>query len=177
MPAIPTTRRTAKPVVRYATWHITSSGLETTITVEFGAYRAICFAAVLTIPAFTLSRLAGQAGRDHYNIAVGYSRKVVRSLNGNVISAHGSGMQKVERLRLRHPFDYVNHDNVGDDFFSDIVSRSCADIAGADYADFSPRHLAHLPFDRTTPLRAPEPRAAMLSHSETPHVLDRSIQR
>ncbi len=53
---MPITLFLGKPLVSYATWHMASRGLLTTIRMAFGDSFAACCVAVFTIPALVLIR-------------------------------------------------------------------------------------------------------------------------
>ena len=56
MPAIPTTRSFGKPETAWATWHIASSGFETTTITDFGERRTTSFVTEATIASFVVTR-------------------------------------------------------------------------------------------------------------------------
>ena len=55
-PAIPMTRSRGKPAASNATWHIASSGLETTMMTAFGDPLTTCSVTDCTIPMLVFSR-------------------------------------------------------------------------------------------------------------------------
>ena len=67
IPAIPTTRSFGKPETAWATWHIASSGLETTTITLRGDRRTTSFVTEATIASFVVTRssrlIPGDRGR------------------------------------------------------------------------------------------------------------------
>ena len=67
MPAMPTTRSFGKPETACATWHIASSGLETTTSTLFGDRRTTSLVTEATIASFVVTRssrlMPGERGR------------------------------------------------------------------------------------------------------------------
>ena len=56
MPAIPTTRSFGNPETAWATWHIASSGFETTTMTLLGDRRTTSFVTAATIASFVVTR-------------------------------------------------------------------------------------------------------------------------
>ena len=56
MPAIPTTRCLGKREDGFATWHIASSGFETTTSTAFGERFTTSFVTAVTIASFVVTR-------------------------------------------------------------------------------------------------------------------------
>ena len=56
MPACPNTRSLGKPETFFATWHIASSGFETTIRIASGLCATTCSVTCLTIFSFVCTR-------------------------------------------------------------------------------------------------------------------------
>ena len=56
IPAIPKTRSFAQPETFFATWHIASSGFETTTRIASGLAAITCSVTDLTIPSFVETR-------------------------------------------------------------------------------------------------------------------------
>ena len=56
MPAIPKTRSFAQPATFFATWHIASSGFETTTRIASGLAATTCCVTDVTIPSFVVTR-------------------------------------------------------------------------------------------------------------------------
>src|SRR6185312_10442875 len=67
IPAIPTTRSRGQPETLFATWHIASSGFETTISTASGEAATTCSVTSLTIFSFVVTRssrlMPGPRGR------------------------------------------------------------------------------------------------------------------
>ena len=56
IPAMPTTRSFGKPETAFATWHIASSGFETTTRIAFGDRRTTSLVTAPTIASFVVTR-------------------------------------------------------------------------------------------------------------------------
>ncbi len=57
--------------------------------------------------------LAGNARGDDHDVGVGRGRVVVGAGDGHVALLDGHGFQQVQRLALRHAFDHVDQDHIG----------------------------------------------------------------
>src|SRR5579864_5085962 len=85
------------------------------------------------------TRLAWNAGGDHNNVGVGRVSVVVGARDVGIALLDGHGFEQVEAFALRHAFNDVDQNDVGEFFGSNPVSGSCAHVAGAYDGDF----LAH----------------------------------
>ena len=57
--------------------------------------------------------LSRKAGRDNHDVAVGCVGVVVRAGDVDVGSFNGKSLLQIQRLALRHAFDYIDHHHVG----------------------------------------------------------------
>ena len=80
--------------------------------------------------------LAGDAGGDDDDVGVGGVGVVVGAGDVAVALLDGHGLEEVEPLALRHAFDDVDEDDVGEFLGRDPVSGGCTDVAGAYDCDF-----------------------------------------
>ena len=70
MPAIPRTRDRGQPETFRATWHIASSGFETTIRIASGLCATTCSVTCFTIPSFVVTRSSRLIPGERGNPAV-----------------------------------------------------------------------------------------------------------
>ena len=85
-------------------------------------------------------RLAGEARRDHDDVAAGRVRVVVRARHPGVVADHRGRLGQVEALALGQPVDDVHEDDVGETGFRDSLGRRRADVPGSDDGDLVACH-------------------------------------
>ena len=108
-PAWPKTRCGGKPVTCQALCTMASSGLLTTITIASGLLLADLRGDGPHDPGVggqkivaAHARLAGNAGRDHHDVAAGRVVVVGRAGDAGVKTHDRAGLEKIERLALGH---------------------------------------------------------------------------
>ena len=80
--------------------------------------------------------LAWNAGSDDNDVGVGGVGVVVCADDLAVALFDGHGLEKIERLALRHAFNDVDEDDIGKFLGGDPMSGGGADVAGPDDCDF-----------------------------------------
>ena len=122
---------------------IASSGLVTTIMMQFGEYLATCSVAVLhdfvigqqqVVAAH--ARLAREAGGDDRDVGIRRRLVIVRAGDADVVALDRAGLQQVEPLALRNTFDHVDQNDIGQFLVGNAQRAIRADISGAHNRDF-----------------------------------------
>src|SRR5262249_20718170 len=75
------------------------------------------------------ARLAGNAGGDNDDVGVGGIGVVVGADDVRVTLLNRHGLKQVETLALRHAFDDVDQNDIGEFFGGNPVSGGSADVA------------------------------------------------
>src|SRR5919201_823318 len=121
MPAIPKTPSFGRPDTFFATWHIASRGLETTIRIVTGH-----------------SRRSRQPGRDHDHVRPRGLLVAVRPDDVGLVAHDRAHLVDVERLALRQVLLDVDEDDIGVVAQRERLGARRADVAGADDGDLAP---------------------------------------
>ena len=150
---MPTTRSFGKRDAVFATWHIASSGLETTTRTAFGDRLTI---SLVTEPDDRLvrrdevvaahARRARLAGRDHDDVGAGRLLVPVRADDGRLEAEHRPGLVHVQGLALREALDDVDEHDVRVVAACDSERTGGADVPGADDGDLLPAVHWRVPF-------------------------------
>ena len=108
MPGLPKTRCLGQPETFFATWHIASSGFETTIRIASGLCAATFSVTSLTIFSFVETRssrdIPGERGRPAVMTTTDRAGRLlvaVRAGDVRLVAEHGAHLVDVERLALR----------------------------------------------------------------------------
>ena len=129
-----------------ATWHIASSGLETTIRIASGRVRDHLLGdgaddllvrrdeVVAAHPG-----LAREAGGDHDDLRAGGLLVAVRARDVRLVAEHGAHLVDVERLALRQVLDDVDEHDVRVVARGQHLRAGRADVAAADDGDLAAR--------------------------------------
>ena len=144
IPAMPTTRRFLKRDAAFATWHIASSGFETTTSDR--AREISCtasFVTVETIASFVATRssrlMPGERGLPA--VITTTSDPAVSSYpfvpdHRRLVAEHRGGLVDVEGLSLREVRDDVDEHDVGVVAPRELLRAGRADVPGSDDRDF-----------------------------------------
>ena len=120
-----------------------SSGLVTTMMMQFGECLATCSVAVLhhvvvgqqqVVAAHP--RLAREAGGDDGDVGIGGGLVIVRAREHHVVALDRPGLQQVEPFALRNALHHVHQDDVGEFLIRNAQRAVRADVAGAHNCDF-----------------------------------------
>ena len=139
---MPNTRSFGQPETFFATWHIASSGFETTIRIASGLCAIDLLGDVLDDLLVRLhevvaahARRARQAGGDHDDLRAGRLVVPVRAGDVRLVAEHGAHLVDVERLALGEAFLDVDEDDVRVIARREHLRAGRADVPGADDGD------------------------------------------
>ena len=154
MPAMPTTRLRLNRDTALATWHIASSGFDTTTRIASGECRTASFVTAVTIASFVVtrsSRLMPQralSGGDHDDLRAGGLLVAVRARDGRLVTQHRGRLVQVERLALRIVGDDVDEHHVGVVAACDLLRARRATFPAPTTVTFFRMLLAFVAFSR-----------------------------
>ena len=141
---MPTTRSASEREAAFATWHIASSGFETTTRIasreRLTTSRVTCADDRLVRRHEVVAAHPGRArlaGRDHDHVGALGLVVAVRAEDVRLEAEHRAGLVHVERLALREVRDDVDEDDVRVVAARELEGAGGADVAGADDGDFS----------------------------------------
>ena len=144
IPAMPTTRFRLKRDAAFATWHIASSGFETTTRIasreRFDRLTRDLADDRLVRGDEVVARHPGRAGlpgRDHDHVGALGLLVAVRAEDVRLEAEHRAGLVHVERLPLREVGDDVDEDDVRVVAARELEGAGRADVPGADDGDLS----------------------------------------
>ncbi len=150
---MPTTRCFLKRDAAFATWHIASSGFETTTRIAsrrvlHGLLRHRRDDRLVRRDEVVAAhpRRARLAGRDDDDVGAGRLLVAVRADHGRLVAEDGGRLVDVERLPLREVRDDVDEDDVGVVAARELLRARRADVPGADDGDLL-SHQVPQPFD------------------------------
>ena len=130
----------------FATWHIASSGFETTMRIASGHCATTCSVTEPTIFSFVVTRssrlMPGERGRPAVittTSRAGGLLVAVRAGDVRLVAEHGAHLVDVERLALRQALLDVDEDDVGVVARREHLRARRADVPGADDGDLAPR--------------------------------------
>ncbi len=139
---MPTTRAFGKRETAFATWHIASSGFETTTSTAFGDRRTISFVTAVTIASLVATRSSRliPGARGLPAVITTTSESTVSSYpfvaeDPRLVPEHRPRLVHVEGLALGEVRDDVDEDHVRVVAPRDLLGARRADIAGADDRD------------------------------------------
>ena len=151
IPAMPKTRSRGHPETCFATWHMASSGLETTIRIasrraldRLAGHGADDLLVRRHEVVSAHARLARQPRGDHDHVGAGGLLVVVRTGDRRLVAEHRGCLAEVERLSLREAFLDVDEDHVRVVAPRDLLGGGGAHIARSDHR--------HLPSQTRTPI-------------------------
>ena len=142
MPGHPNTRSFGQPETFFATWHIASSGFETTMRIASGVCAITFSVTSFTIFSFVATRSSRDMPGERGSPAVidddrraGRLLVAVRADDVRLVAEHRAHLVDVERLALRQALLDVDEDDVRVVARGEHLRARRADVAGADDGD------------------------------------------
>ena len=141
---MPNTRSRGQPETFFATWHMASSGLETTIRMASGERSTASRVTEPTMLSFVVTRssrlmspVARHAGGDHDDVGALGLVVAVRARDRRLVAEDGRRLVDVEGLALRQALLDVDEHDVGVVAPRDLLRGGRADVACADDGDLA----------------------------------------
>ena len=160
IPAMPKTRSFGQPETGLATWHIASSGFETTMRIASGEARTTLLGDRADDPLVrgdevvaAHARLARKAGGDHDHLGAGGLLVAVRAGDARLVAEHRACLVDVERLALRQALLDVDEDDVGVVALREHLRAGRTHVSGADDRDLASHSVPQIVAERAA--RAP----------------------